>query len=390
MRLSQLAFATGILILTGLARPAAAVEVSYLFELSDFNGAVPYGDVNLHADRSSDELYAAVGNEVRIFNASGMETYRFELDAALGTIFALAVDAEGDILLLTLDLSDKGRLPDWSITRCNYRGEPIDRLQVTGLPQQFDDFVPNVMVYREGSFVLASQAQLRVAVADRSGRFQAGYDLAELLDIPDGKRGDNDMRGFSVDREGNMLFTIPVLFKVFVVSTAGEVQAFGRPGSIPGSFGIVADVVADDQGHLLVADKLRRVVMVFDRDYEFLTEFGAGETGRIWLAQPNHLTTGNGGRVYVTQAGDKGVAVFRLSSGGEVIRWEAGPQPRGGAVESGAVSSQPGQAATDEVSVAGQPMSPPVARAHGQWTGAADSADPRTIGMPEAQGGNRQ
>ena len=65
MRLSQLAFTAGILGLAGLIRPAAAVEVSYLFELSDFNGTVPYGDVNLHVDRGSDELYAGVGDEVR-------------------------------------------------------------------------------------------------------------------------------------------------------------------------------------------------------------------------------------------------------------------------------------------------------------------------------------
>jgi len=392
MRLSRLTFTAVLLTLAGIiaAPSAVAIDVSYLFNLSDFNGTVPYDDVRLHVDRSRDELYAAVGNEVRIFNPSGMESYRFELDATLGRIFGLAVDDKGDILLLSLDLSDRSRLPDWYIIRCNYRGEPIGRMRVTGLPPEYDGFVPNLMLHRGDRLVLVSRAQLMVAVVDRDGLFETGYDLAELLDIDDEKRGDHDLQGFDVDQQGNLIFTIPVFFKAFVVSPDGNVKAFGRPGSIPGSFGIVADIVVDDQGNLIVADKLRRVVMVFDRNYQFLTEFGAGETGRVWLQRPSHLALGNDGKVYVTQTGKKGVAVYKLSTGGEVIRLDSGPQTRGGDVRGGELSIEPGQSATERVSVAGQSTRPPEQPSDGGSFRIAGPADRRTTGTPETQGGEQQ
>lgn len=392
MRLSRLTFTATLIALAGLflSPPADAVEVSYLFNLSDFNGTVPYDDVYLHVDRTRDEVYAAVGTEVRIFNASGMESYRFDLDASIGRIYGMAVEDDGDILLLTLDLSDRSDLPDWYITRCNYRGEPIERVRVSGLPPAFDAFVPNVMAARDDRLVLASQSQLLVAVVDRAGHFRTGYDLAELLDIADEKRGDHDLRGFSLDPQGNLIFTIPVFFKAFVISPLGKVRAFGQPGSIPGSFGIIADIVADEYGRYLVADKLRRVVLVFDRNFQFLTEFGAGETGRVWLSRPTHLAVGNDGLVYVTQAGKKGVAVYRLSTGGEVIRSDSGPQTEGGADRGGTFNNQPDQSAAERVSVAGQLTKPPVEPPEGGRIVLTGPADRRITGIPETQGGDQR
>ncbi len=91
-----------------------------------FSGPVPYDDV---------KLYAARGNSIRVFNASGMEIYRFDVDPRPGTVFDLAVDEPGDILRLTLSFDPAGQGAGWFITRCDYRGQPIGRIMIAGLPR---------------------------------------------------------------------------------------------------------------------------------------------------------------------------------------------------------------------------------------------------------------
>lgn len=52
--------------------------------------------------------------------------------------------------------------------------------------------------------------------------------------------------------------------------------SFGRSGSAAGRFGVIAGIAVDRQGRVIVADKLKSVVMVFDKDFTFLSEFGIG------------------------------------------------------------------------------------------------------------------
>jgi hypothetical protein len=311
--------AAAIVLLGALLFPhrAGAIAVSYLYNLSNFSGPVPYDDVKLYADRRNDELYAAVGNSIRVFNASGMEIYRFDVDPRPGTVFDIAVDESGDLFLLTLSFDPAGQGPGWFITRCDYRGQPVGRITVAGLPKELASFRPNVMIDRGGRFLLASLAQYQAVEIDRSGQFQKGYDLAKILGMKETDRSKNDIAAFSIDPRGNMLVTVPTMFKVFVISPRGGTRAFGRPGSSPGSFGNVAGVVADDRGDVIVADKGRGVVMIFDDQLEFVSEFGSGDDGRPSLTRPTDLVLGASGKLYVTQARERGVAVFKLEAGGE-------------------------------------------------------------------------
>lgn len=89
----------------------------------------------------------------------------------------------------------------------------------------------------------------------------------------------------------------------------------GHAGSAPGGFGVVAGIVGDENGNVIVADKGRGVVMVFDANLEFVTEFGSGGDGRGSLVRPTDLTLGPAGKIYVTQARDRGVAVLKASVG---------------------------------------------------------------------------
>ncbi|MEK7799753.1 MAG: hypothetical protein AAB297_07980, partial [Acidobacteriota bacterium] len=177
-----------------------------------------------------------------------------------------------------------------------------------GLPKELASFRPNVMLYRGGRIVLASLAQYRVVVIDRSGAFQKAHDLAKLLGMKDADRSKNDIAAFSMDQRGSMLITIPTLFKAFVIFPEGNVRDVGHAGSAPGAFGVVAGIVGDEHGNLIVADKGRGVVMVFDANLELVTEWGD-------LVRPTDLTLGPAGKIYVTQARDRGVAVLKVSVG---------------------------------------------------------------------------
>lgn len=302
----------GLVVALAASRPAAGLTISHLYSLSNFSGPVPYSDVKLYTDRLNDEVYAAVGNSVRVFNATGMEIYTFDHDPAMGTIFDMAVDESGDLLLLTLSFDAPQAGPDWFITRCDYRGRPIGRITVSGLPKEFNALRPNILLYRGGRIVLASLAQFQAVVVDRAGVFQKGYDLARLIGMKESDRSKNDIGGFSIDSRGNMLLTVPTQFRAFIVSPEGVLRSFGRAGSVAGAFGIVAGIVADDNGHVIVADKGRGVVLIFNDKLEFITEFGSEEQGRLGLIRPTDLAVGSGGRLYVTQARDRGVAVFKL------------------------------------------------------------------------------
>lgn len=318
--------AAAILAVSPPALAAGDVQVQHLYELSDFSGTIPYSDAVIHVDRGRDEVYVTDGGMVRIFNGAGMEIYRFLKDWTTGTIFGLAAEPSGDILLLLRDYTSHEAGPGWSLHRVDYRGRPLGPVALRGLPDDLADFSPDRMVLRGEEIFLVSSFQLRVVVVGTDGGFRRSHDLAALLDIDD--PASKDLFGFALDRDGNMLFTIPVLFRVFVVSPREDIRQFGTPGSAPGKFGIVSGVAGDDAGNYIVADKLRNVVMIFDPAFQLITEIGF-EGGRMNLVRPTDLALGNTGRIYITQARNQGVSVYSVKPlvgdlAGEPVRDEKG------------------------------------------------------------------
>ncbi len=141
-------------------------------------------------------------------------------------------------------------------------------------PPDFSGFSPTDMVYRHGMLYLLDNNSLRLAVTDSNGVFLTGYDLAVLMEIEEQKRNVTQIGGFSVDRAGNIFFTVPVLFSAFKLSADGKLAGFGNPGSAPGRFNITGGIVADDTGYIYVADRLKSAVLIFDQNFKFVNEFG--------------------------------------------------------------------------------------------------------------------
>ena len=288
----------------------AAVKGAFLYTLSNFTGPIPYDWSRVVADNERNEIYVLYQNTVRVFNESGMEIYRFGDDLDLGQIVDVAVDKNGDILLLTY--KQEKRQTVGQLIRCNYRGEPKSNIELKNLPSQFSEFLPSRMACLKGDIYLISLMGLNVVITDHQGNFKKGYDLLPLLELQEKDRGNVEIIGFSLDREGNILFTVPALFRACILSPDGKLMSFGRPGSAPGRFNIVAGIVRDSKGNYLVVDKLKCAVMVFDQNFKFITQFSERGYKPGYLIVPEDIAIDNGDRIYVTQAARKGVSVFRL------------------------------------------------------------------------------
>ncbi len=284
----------------------AEVRSTYLYSLSSLAGQLPYDGVRVRVDAERDETYVIYQNVIRIFNPSGMEVFSFGDGLEVGQILDAAIDRNGDILLLSF--KDSKPL----VTRCNYRGVPVGPLAITNLPDGLV-FVANRMLHRNGLLYFVSLATSSVTITDASGTFRKHIDFLPMLEVEDRQKGEAETIGFTVDEEGNIFFTMPAIFKVYRYSPDGRLTYFGKAGSAPGRFGIVAGIVSDRQGNLFVADRLKCVVMVFDRDFNFLTEFGYRGSRPGNLIQPEDVAIDRQDRLYVSQWRRRGVSVFALT-----------------------------------------------------------------------------
>lgn len=293
----------------GHTPPAAAQAVrgSYVYTLSSFTGKIPYNWSRVAVDRERNEVYVLYQNSIRVFNDAGMEVHRFGDDLDLGHIADVAVDDRGDIYLLT------SRDATVSIVQCSFRGEPQSTVTLKSLPRDLGAFSPNRMLFQGGRIVLASTSDMKVVTADRQGQVTGGLDLFALLEADEKNRAGAELGGLSADRGGNLLLTVPVLFRAAVLAPDGKLAWFGRPGGAPGRFNVAAGIARDSRGNILVIDKLKGAVQVFDRRYNFVTQFAGHGHRPGQLIFPDDLVIDGRDRVYVTQMGKRGVSVFQLT-----------------------------------------------------------------------------
>ena len=294
---------------------AVEARVQYLYGLSDLSGPVPSPGGRVRVDRDRNETYFLAGNSVRVFNASGMETFSFVVDSGLGQPFDLAVEESGDILLATTNPDRAEGQASFAIRRCDYRGRPKAAI-VPMLPDGLADFVPTAMSLRDGGFLqLMSPSQLRAVVLRTDGGFVRDVDLAPILMIDEDERGNLDIGGMAFDDAGTMVFTIPEHFHAVVVGPDWTRRtSFGQKGSGRGRFGIASGVAADRDGNFYIADKGRNVVLVFDKSFRFVTEFGGYGDRPESLVRPEQVAWSPNGRLYVTQKRNRGVSVFDVAA----------------------------------------------------------------------------
>lgn len=294
------------LVIAAAAPAPAAVKASPVYDLATFTGVVHSTWARLTYDPAADEVYTVNGGLVRVYNDMGMQVHAFGGDDELGFATSVVVDGAGDLLVLSL-LDGRRR-----VIRCDFRGEAIEELKLQGLPPALGAFEPDTMISRAGTLYLAQKADLRVVVTDERGAFRRAYELRHVLKLDPSRSVEGGMGGFDVDPHGNLVFTVPSLSSAFVVSPGGQVRRFGSRGSSPGKFNIAGAIAADERGRYFLSDRLRSVVMVFSDELQFQGEFGYRGEGSGSLVTPFDVAAGNG-KVFVAQAGGRGVRVFRIT-----------------------------------------------------------------------------
>lgn len=282
---------------------AAGFESTFLYALSDTTGRVPYAWASISWDSESAELYVVSGGLVDVFSDNGMAIYGFANDTGYGPPQAIAADPSGDLYAIA---TRDGRS---TVIRCNYRGEPLAKVDLSGVPAEFAaEFQPDAIAISAGKLYVADKGRAKLAIASLDGVVSATRDFPREMALDARHREDASMRAFAVDAAGNILFTAASLFSAYVASPEGKVRSFGQKGSSPGKFGTVAGIASDGDGHIFVSDTLRSAVLAFDAaDFRFLGEFG-GRGGPGGLVAPLEVAAW-GGKVYVTQSVG-GIKVF--------------------------------------------------------------------------------
>ena len=207
---------------------------------------------------------------MHIFNPTGMEIYSFGDDPQLGGIVGGGAH-RGRRLRPPHLLGEAAP----SVVVANFRGEFKARIEPKGLPADVPQpYRPNAIGWAQGTIYLADLAGMRVVVLDMDGRFVAYHDLAKLCDVAE-KRADNGIKGFRVAPDGDILFTVQPLFRAFVLcSRDGTLLSFGVEEAPPASSTSSPASPRDERGYYYVADILKSAVLVFDKNFRWVKEFG--------------------------------------------------------------------------------------------------------------------
>ena len=290
------------------------MDVSYDYHLSDFSGELPLNMAKVFADPKHQELYVIDNDSsVKIFNKEGMVTYEFNDDGNIaGNIFDIAIDNKGNILLLTSNYGSVKLL----LLQLNYRGDLMKTTELKNIPK---DFSPDTLAYRDGHLYIADKNSMNVLVMNEQGEIEQNIDLFPLLGVQKDingvmkDRSSFGISGFSVNKEGDILFTVPVLFRAFRLSPDGKVASFGKRGGAPGKFNIIAGIITDDEGHYFVTDKLKCAVLIFDKDFNFITQVGyRGFYSPGGLIVPMDMAYMDK-QLYVSSGARQGVSIFKIA-----------------------------------------------------------------------------
>jgi len=301
-----IAWLTAVVLAAIVPQRAAAMRAAYLYELAAITGPLTSSAATLSYDPFHHELYVVVAGLVRVYNPVGMEVYAWPEDSELGVVWAVAPIETGDVITLRYS----GAQP--ALVRCNFRGDFVGEIKIPGLAGAFaNDFRPQEMTYAKGKLYIVDLRTKKAVTVDLALGSATTIDLAAIVDT-DEKTKEATIDGFTVDGNGNLVVTMAAAFKVFIVEPDGTSRSFGRSGSAPGKFGIIQGVVVDEAGRYYVSDRLKHAIIVFDQDFNFLGEFGYRGNRPGNLVAPGSMVFVDG-KLFVSQMGRRGVAVFQVS-----------------------------------------------------------------------------
>lgn len=168
------------------------------------------------------------------------------------------------------------------------------------------------------SGIAVSFDQQEVYVVDAAAHavvvFDAGGEVLRRI----GERGSrpgtfNFPAQIAVDRDGHLVITDALNFRVQRITRDGEVMAvFGRKGNAGGDFALPKGIAVDSGGRLWVSDGQFENIQAFDAEGRLLMAFGreGRGPGEFWL--PAGLAIDKEDRLWVADSYNRRIQVFRI------------------------------------------------------------------------------
>ena len=239
------------------------------------------------------------GSALHVFDLHGNALFSTGPAARLSSPLDGCFTADGGFVFTDSD-AGRGR----TIRRLDFRGEPAAFRPESPDPEWTPD---HIMATRDGDFVTLDRENNRLTridavtgavVWDRNliADDEAGMEMGRPAEAPDG-------RIFVPGGE---------LHSVLVCSPDGEVlKSFGTLGTAVGRMVFPVDVAFGPGGTVLVLDRMRHKIMVFDAALEFVTEFGRMGAGPGDFYHPLALAAA-GDRIHVAQGFQGRVQTYRI------------------------------------------------------------------------------
>ena len=122
--------------------------------------------------------------------------------------------------------------------------------------------------------------------------------------------------------------------KIFTVSADGRpLGMFGRFGSGPGRVSLPVGVAFGPHGEILVLDRMRGKILVFDGEHAFQSEFGTIGSRAGQFYHPADIAAAPDGKVYVAQGFQGRVQVFRVFESSDPDAEKSARSPAAGVVD---------------------------------------------------------
>ncbi len=199
-------------------------------------------------------------------------------------------------------------------------GRTIRRLDFFGQPIPFEPEQPSdswqpehLLLTRDGNYVTTDASNGLLAKSDA----ETGALLWKVA-LQEDRTGELIGIGRPAEApDGRLLLPIPGNRQVAVLSPEGEFEtAFGTPGGARGRLSFPVGVAFCPGGTIAVLDRMRHLVLLYDEQYRFVSEFGRFGTGPTDLYFPTAIAATADGRVYVAQGLEGRIHLFRFTSTG--------------------------------------------------------------------------
>jgi DNA-binding beta-propeller fold protein YncE len=122
----------------------------------------------------------------------------------------------------------------------------------------------------------------------------------------------NNPTNITVTREGTLLITDALNFRIQVFSTEGVFQwTFGSAGDSPGHFARPRGIASDSDGNIYVVDAIFDNIPIFNKTGRLLMDFGrlGEELGEFWM--PAGIWIDKNDKIYVADSYNKRVQIFQ-------------------------------------------------------------------------------